>query len=81
LNMLSAEIEQSVQITQPYSMDGHWRDPRPRMAVADDRLILTDPLDASLRIVDLEDFAEVDRIALEGLPYNVIAVGGSGLTH
>jgi len=68
LNMLSAEIEQSIQITQPYSMDGHWRDPRPRMAVADDRLILTDPLEASLRIVGPADFAELDRIALEGLP-------------
>ena len=81
LNMLSAEIEQSVQVTQPYSMEGHWRDPRPRMAVAGDRLILTDPLDASVRIVDLEGFSETDRIAVEGLPYNVIAVGGSGLTH
>ena len=81
LNMLSAEIEQNVQITQPYSMDGHWRDPRPRMAVADDRLILTDPLEASVRIVGTADFSELDRIALEGLPYNVIAVGGSGLMH
>ncbi|WP_375552411.1 hypothetical protein [Rhodophyticola porphyridii] len=81
LNMLSAEIEQSVQITQPYSMDGHWRDPRPRMTVAGDRLILTDPLDASLRVVDLETFAEADRIAVEGIPYNLIAIGGSGLTH
>ena len=81
LNMLTATIEQSAQITQPYSMDGHWRDPRPRIAVADDRLILTDPLDTSLRIVSTADFAEIDRIALQGLPYNVIAVGGSGLTH
>ncbi|WP_227288104.1 metallochaperone AztD [Boseongicola sp. H5] len=81
LNMLSAEIEQSVQLTQPYSMDGHWRDPRPRMTVAGDRLILTDPLDASLRVVDLETFAEADRIAVEGIPYNLIAIGGSGLTH
>lgn len=81
LNMISAEIEQSAAITQPYSMDGHWRDPRPRMAIADNRLILTDPLDASLRVIDLDEFAEIDRIALEGVPYNVIAVGGSGLTH
>lgn len=81
LNMLSAEIEASVQLTQPYSMDGHWRDPRPRMAVAGERLVLTDPLDASVRVIDLEEFTEADRIAVEGTPYNVIAVGGSGLTH
>jgi zinc transport system substrate-binding protein len=82
LNMLSAEIEASLQqITQPYSMDGDWRDPRPRMAVAGDRLVLTDPLNASLRVVDLDEFAETDRIAMEGMPYNVVAIGGSGLTH
>jgi zinc transport system substrate-binding protein len=79
--MLSAEIERSVQVTQPYSMDGHWRDPRPRMTVAGDRLILTDPLDASVRVIDLQSFAETDRIAVKGLTYNLIAVGGSGLTH
>jgi len=81
LNMLSAEIEQSLPVTQPYSMDGHWSDPRPRIAVAGDRLVLTDPLNASLRVVDLEDFAELDPIAVDGMPYNVLAVGGSGVAH
>lgn len=81
LNMLSAQIERSARITQPYSMDGDWRDPRPRLAIADDRLILTDPLEAALRIVDTEDLSEIRTIAVEGIPYNVIAVGGSGLTH
>ena len=81
LNMLSAKIEQSAQITRPYSMDGHWRDPRPRIAIADDRLILTDPLEAMLRVIGTEDLAEIATIAVDGVPYNVIAVGGSGLTH
>lgn len=81
LNLLSAEIEQSARITQPYSMDGDWRDPRPRLAIADDRLILTDPLEATLRVIGTDDLAEEGRIGVEGMPYNVIAVGGSGLTH
>jgi zinc transport system substrate-binding protein len=82
LNMLSAEIEASLtQLTQPYSMDGAWRDPRPRMTIAGERLILSDPLDGSVRVVDLQNFAETDRIAVDGMPYNVIAVGGGGLTH
>ena len=81
LNMLSAEIEQTVQITQPYSMDGHWRDPRPRMTLADNRLILTDPLAETLRVIDTATLSEIEAIAVKGIPYNVIAVGGSGLTH
>jgi len=81
LNMLTAEIEQSAKITQPYSMDGHWRDPRPRMTIADERLILTDPLAATLRVINTKDLAEIDAIAVNGIPYNVTVVGGSGLTH
>lgn len=81
LDMLSATIDHSTQVTQPYSMDGHWRDPRPRMAVAGDRLIVTDPLNEAVQVVTTAEFSKVDTIALEGIPYNVIAVGGSGLTH
>ncbi|WP_050528445.1 metallochaperone AztD [Pseudorhodobacter aquimaris] len=81
LNMLSAQIEKSAQITQPYSMDGHWRDPRPRLAMAGERLILTDPLAQTLRVIDTADLSEQGTIALEGIPYNVVALGGSGLSH
>ncbi len=81
LNMLSAEIEQSAGITAPYSMEGHWRDPRPRLAVTGDVLVITDPLAATVRLVDTATLKETGRIAVEGLPYNVIAIGGSGLTH
>ncbi len=81
LNMLSAQIEQSAKITQAYSMDGHWRDPRPRMAIADSQLIITDPLAATLRIIGTEDLAEIATIPVDGIPYNIIAVGGSGLAH
>ncbi|WP_224826759.1 metallochaperone AztD [Cognatishimia sp. MH4019] len=82
LNMLTAEIEASLtQLTQPYSMEGHWRDPRPRMTTAGERLILTDPLKASVRVIDLEDFTELEQISVDGTPYNLVVVGGSGLMH
>jgi hypothetical protein len=42
---------------------------------------LTDPLEASLRIIGTEDLAGIDRIAVEGLPYTAIAVGGGELTY
>ena len=81
LNMLSAEIEASARITQPYSMDGHWRDPRPRLAVAGDRIALTDPLQSRVRLVDPTSLEETATILVEGLPYNILAIGGSGLMH
>ncbi|MGR3378974.1 hypothetical protein [Salipiger abyssi] len=81
LDMLSASIEQSRKVTQPYSMDGHWRDPRPRMAMAGDRLVMTDPAESQLRVIDPADLSELERIAVEGLPYNLVTLGGSGLDH
>jgi hypothetical protein len=81
LDVLSGEIEKSLQLTEPYSMDGHWRDPRPRLAVAGDYLAVTDPLKGVIRLVDTDSFEEERTIAVEGMPYTIVAVGGSGKQH
>ncbi|MBX9464785.1 MAG: metallochaperone AztD [Aquamicrobium sp.] len=81
LDVLSGKIEKSLQLTEPYSMDGHWRDPRPRLAVAGDYLAVTDPLKGVIRLVDTDRFAEERTIAVEGMPYTIVAVGGSGKQH
>ena len=62
-------------------MDGEWSLPRPRIAVAGDQIAVTDPLKGLVHIVDAKTF-ELDRdIPVAGLPYNIVAVGGSGATH
>jgi len=81
LNILSGEITQSLQVTEPYSMDGHWRDPRPRLAVAGDHIAITDPLQGLIHLVSTETFEVEQSIAVEGVPYTIVAVGGSGVTH
>jgi zinc transport system substrate-binding protein len=62
-------------------MDGHWSDPRPRIAVAGDAIIVSDPLKGVLHVVDAGSFAETGTIPVEGKPFNVVAIGGSGETH
>ena len=81
LDVLKGEIVRSAKITAPYSKDGHWRDPRPRIAVMGDMIALTDPRESLLRLLDVKTFEENDTIAIEGLPFNVVAVGGTGLEH
>lgn len=81
LDVLSGELSRSKQITEPYSKDGHWRDPRPRLAVMGDVIAITDPREELVRLVDAESFEETGTIAVEGLPFNIVAVGGSGLEH
>jgi hypothetical protein len=81
LDVLSGQITKSIALTEPYSMDGEWSLPRPRIAVAGSEIAVTDPLKGLLHIVNAKTF-ELDRdIPVQGLPYNIVAVGGSGAQH
>lgn len=81
IDVLDGRIAQSLKVTDPYSMDGHWNDPRPRIAVAGDHVVVTDPLNAKLHLVDAGTFEKAGEIAVEGKPFNIVAVGGSGAVH
>ncbi|MCR6719458.1 MAG: ZinT/AdcA family metal-binding protein [Chitinophagaceae bacterium] len=81
VDVLDGKITRSLKVTDPYSMDGHWSDPRPRVAVAGDNVVVTDPLNAKLHLVNAESFDEAGEIAVEGKPFNIVAVGGSGQAH
>lgn len=81
LDVVSGELVQSVKVTEPYSMDGEWSLPRPRIAVAGDQVAVTDPLKRVVHLVDVASFAVTGEIAVEGAPYTIVAVGGSGSQH
>lgn len=81
LDLLDGAVDDSAKVTEPYSMDGHWRDPRPRLAIAGEDIVLTDPREGLLRVVDAESLEETATIDVEGTPYNLIAIGGSGIDH
>jgi hypothetical protein len=81
LDIVAGEIVQSLAVTEPYSMDGEWSLPRPRIAVAGDVVAVTDPVAGEVHLIDIESFTESRSIPLEGAPYNIVAVGGSGTVH
>jgi len=81
LDVLSGELTKSVQVTEPYSKDGHWRDPRPRLAVMGGEIAVTDPRQQCVRILDAASLTETRTIPVEGTPFNIVAVGGSGVRH
>ncbi|WP_404947062.1 hypothetical protein [Rhizobium terrae] len=81
LNVLDGRIARSVKVTEPYSKDGHWRDPRPRLAVAGDVIAVTDPRHSLVRLIDIDTLTESRTIPVEGMPFAVVAVGGSGAVH
>lgn len=81
IDVLTGKIAKSLPLTGIYSMDGHWNEPRPRIAVAGDEIIVTDPLKSTLHVLDAKSFTKTREIAVEGKPYNIVAVGGSGEKH
>ncbi|MCQ1780682.1 zinc metallochaperone AztD [Neorhizobium galegae] len=81
LDVIKGEIVRKAGVTEPYSKDGHWRDPRPRLAVADGHIVITDPRHSLVRVVDAESLKEVRTIPVEGNPFTIVAVGGSGASH
>ncbi|YCI06686.1 metallochaperone AztD (plasmid) [Ensifer sp. D2-11] len=81
LDVVKGEIVNRAKVTEPYSKDGHWRDPRPRLAVADGQIAITDPRHSLVRVVDPDTLKETRTIAVEGQPFSIAAVGGSGASH
>ncbi|MDE4563137.1 metallochaperone AztD [Sinorhizobium meliloti SM11] len=81
LDIVAGKIANSLKLTDPYSVDGHWNDPRPRIAVAGDNVVVTDPLAGKLHLVSAGSFTRTGEIAVEGKPFNIVAVGGSGKVH
>ncbi|TCQ08803.1 hypothetical protein C8J34_103191 [Rhizobium sp. PP-F2F-G36] len=81
LDVVDGAITRSAAVTEPYSKDGHWRDARPRLAVAGDHIAITDPRHSLVRLIDGKTFKEVRTIPVEGQPFAVVAAGGSGATH
>ncbi len=81
LDVIKGEIVRKAKVTEPYSKNGHWRDPRPRLEVADGHIAITDPRHSLVRVVDAQTLDETRTIAVEGQPFSIAAVGGSGASH
>lgn len=81
LDVLEGRIVRSTAVTDAYSMEGHWSDPRPRIAVAGDEIAVTDPLAGLIHIVEPSELRRTRAIKVEGRPFEVVSVGGAGETH
>ncbi len=81
IDIVSGAIMQSAKVTEAYSMDGHWRDPRPRLAVAGEAIAITDTRAGVIRLISTKTLEETGTIDVDGTPYTIVAVGGSGAVH
>jgi zinc transport system substrate-binding protein len=81
IDILHGKLSRSARVTEPYSMDGHWNDSRPRIAMAGDDIVMSDPDAGVVRRISKAELKEVGTIKVEGKPYNIAVAGGSGKVH
>ncbi|MDF2998112.1 MAG: ZinT/AdcA family metal-binding protein [Xanthobacteraceae bacterium] len=81
VDVLEGKIARTAKVTEPYSMDGHWNDPRPRLAMAGDEVVMSDPKAGLVRRISKGSLKEAGTIEIGGMPYSIAVVGGSGVVH
>lgn len=81
IDILAGKLAKHAKVTEPYSMDGHWNDPRPRIAMAGDVVVVSDPNAGVVRQVSKENLTELGSIEVEGKPFSIVVAGGSGKLH
>ena len=81
LDVVASEITKSLNVIEPYPTGDQWRGPLPRIAVAGEHVVLTDPRNNKIHLIDAAQFTKAGEIPLAGMPFSVVAVGGTGRVH
>jgi hypothetical protein len=81
VNTLLARIEASAPAVRRYSLEGGAAVPRPRLAVAGGRVLVSDPAAGRLLVMDAATLAPQRSLALGGAPFDVLAIAAAGETH
>ena len=79
INPLTGAIEARARVTDRYSMEQDVV--RPRVTSAGSYAIVSNPAAGEIVILDAQTLAERRRVKIEGVPFDVLAVGGRGATH
>lgn len=81
LDVVAGTLGRSVAVTDPYATDGEHSAAMPRLAVAGETLVVSDPAQGRLHLIDTASFTLAGAIDVGGVPSSVVAVGGSGTAH
>lgn len=79
INTLTGKTVGEAGVTARYAMEPGVV--RPRLSVAGDVLVVSNPAAGEVVVLDKETLAIRRRVALGGAPFDVLAVGGKGAAH
>ena len=81
INALTGKNEASLAVTERYSMEGGSGVARPRLSASGDRVVVTDPAKAQIHVIDSAKMQLVHKVAVPGVPFDVVVVGAAGEDH
>jgi DNA-binding beta-propeller fold protein YncE len=81
INALTGKVEASLAVTERYSMEGGSAVARPRLSASGDRVVITDPAKAQIHVVDSAKMQITHKVAVPGVPFDVVIVGAAGEDH
>lgn len=81
LDVVAGTLVRSLQVTEPYAIDGGHSAAMPRLAVAGDTVVVSDPAKGTLHLIDTTNLTLEREIAIGGTPSSIVAVGGTGSAH
>jgi DNA-binding beta-propeller fold protein YncE len=79
LDAMSGEIRRTAQVTDRYAMEQGVT--RPRVTSAGRHVVVSNPAKGEIVVLSAETFAETRRIQVGGVPFDVLAIGGTGTRH
>jgi DNA-binding beta-propeller fold protein YncE len=81
INALTGKLEQSLQVTEPYSMEGGFQVARPRISASGGMVVVTDPAKGRIHIIDGEAMKLLKTVDVSGAPFDVAVVGAADANH
>jgi len=79
INPLTGTTEAQTRVTERYAMDQSTV--RPRIASIGPYVVVSDPRTGEVAILDATTLAARRRIKVEGIPSDLLAIGGDGVSH
>ena len=81
INTLTGALEQSLSVTQPYSMEGGFQVARPRISASGGQVVVTDPARGKIHIIDGKAMKLLKTVDVVGAPFDVAVVGAADSDH
>jgi zinc transport system substrate-binding protein len=81
INALTGKLDQSLPVTEPYSMEGGFQVARPRISASGGMVVVTDPARGKIHIVDGEAMKLLKTVDVSGAPFDVAVVGAADADH